>query len=68
MKEQDKYGIAQLPESLGQALSLMSKSELVKKVLGDHTFENFLGLKRREWEAYQMQVTKWELENYLPIL
>ena len=68
MKEQDKYRIEQLPESLGHALSLMSKSELVKKVLGDHIFENFLNLKRREWEAYQMQVTKWELENYLSVL
>jgi glutamine synthetase len=66
--EREKYGIEQLPESLGHALALMSKSELVRETLGDHVFENLLHVKRREWEAYQMQVTKWEIDSYLPVL
>jgi glutamine synthetase len=67
-KEREKYGIEQLPESLGHALAVMSKSDLVKETLGDHVFENFLHVKRREWEAYRMQVTRWEIDSYLPIL
>jgi len=67
-EEREKYGIEQLPESLGHALAIMSKSDLVRETLGDHVFENFLHVKRKEWEEYQMNVTKWEIEKYLPIL
>jgi len=66
--ERKKYGIDQLPESLGHAISLMSKSEFVRDILGDHVFENFLHVKRQEWEAYRMQVTRWEIDSYLPVL
>ena len=67
-EERRKYGIEELPDSLGHALALMSKSELVRETLGDHIFENLLHVKRKEWDAYRLQVTKWELENYLPLL
>ena len=36
--------------------------------LGDHIFERYVDLKREEWEEYRVQVSKWELERYLPIL
>ena len=67
-QERQKYGIEQLPESLGHAIAVMSKSDLVKETLGDHIFENFLHVKRKEWDTYRLQVTKWELDNYLPLL
>jgi glutamine synthetase len=66
--ERQKYGIEQLPESLGHALAVMSKSQLVKETLGDHIFENLLHVKRSEWDAYRLQVTQWEVDNYLPLL
>jgi glutamine synthetase len=25
-------------------------------------------IKRQEWEDYRVQVTKWELDRYLPVL
>ena len=67
-EERQHYGIEQLPESLGHALAVMTKSELVRETLGDHIFENLLHVKRQEWDAYRLQVTKWELDNYLQIL
>jgi glutamine synthetase len=67
-EERQKYGIEQLPESLGHAVAVMSKSELVRETLGDHVFENLLHVKRKEWDTYRLQVTKWEVETYLPIL
>jgi glutamine synthetase len=67
-KERKKYGIEHLPESLGHALSLMEESELVKETLGDHIFNNFLHVKHQEWEEYRTQVTKWEVDRYLPLL
>ena len=60
-------GIEQLPETLGEAIEELAGSELVRKALGDHIFERYVDLKREEWEEYRVQVTKWELERYLPI-
>jgi len=67
-QERQKYGIEQLPESLGHAIAVMSKSDLVKETLGNHIFENLLHVKRKEWDTYRLQVTKWELDTYLPLL
>ena len=61
-------GIEQLPETLGEAIEELAGSELVRKALGDHIFERYVELKREEWEEYRVQVSKWELERYLPIL
>ena len=66
--EQEKYGIKHLPESLGHALSFMEESTLLRETLGEHIFNNFLHVKHKEWEEYRMQVTKWEIDNYLPVI
>lgn len=60
-----KLGIAQLPQSLAEALRLMEKSELVAEALGEHIFDWFLRNKRREWMEYKTQVTPYELNRYL---
>jgi glutamine synthetase len=60
-------GVDQLPETLGEAVDEMSKSELVNKALGDHIFPRYIDLKREEWEDYRVQVTGWELERYLAV-
>ena len=59
--------MAQLPETLGEAVDEMAKSELVNKALGDHIFPRYIDLKREEWEDYRVQVTGWELERYLAV-
>jgi len=67
-KEREKYNIHHLPESLGHALSFLEESKLMKESLGDHIFNNFLHVKRTEWEKYRTQVTPWEIDKYLQIL
>ncbi len=66
--ERKKLSIEHLPESLGHALSFMADSDLLKGTLGGHIFKNFLHVKRQEWKNYRTQVSKWEIEKYLPIL
>ena len=61
-------GIERSPQSLSEALDDMERSELVAEALGEHVFEWFLRNKRPEWDRYKPQVTRFELENYLPIL
>ena len=46
----------------------MQDSKLLKETLGEHIFNNFLHVKSKEWDTYRKQVTKWEVDNYLPIL
>ena len=66
--ERRAMGIDPLPLSLGRALEVMERSELVAETLGEHVFDFFLRNKRAEWEDYRSQVTQFELDRYLPRL
>lgn len=66
--ERAAMGIERLPESLGEAISVMQNSELVAETLGEHLFSHFLANKRREWDEYSAHVTTFEIERYLPLL
>lgn len=63
-----KYGIEPLPESLGHALNIISESTLVKETLGPHIFDNFIHVKREQWDAYRKYVTSWEIDKYIHII
>ncbi len=67
-EERSRLGIEQLPETLGEAIEVTAESELVLRALGEHAFDRYVELKRREWEEYRVQVTQWELDRYLPVL
>jgi len=67
-EERRRLGIEQLPETLGAAVELTADSELALRTLGEHTFNRYIEIKRREWAEYRVQVTPWELERYLQIL
>lgn len=66
--ERRALGMSALPSSLGDAIRVMERSELVADALGEHVFDFFLRNKRAEWEEYRRQVTPYELEKYLPVL
>ncbi|HEY1831382.1 MAG TPA: type I glutamate--ammonia ligase, partial [Acidimicrobiales bacterium] len=67
-KELAQKGIESLPPSLNDAVNEMERSELLATTLGDHVFEWFIRNKRAEWEAYQAEVSQFELDRYLPLL
>ncbi|MDD2859012.1 MAG: type I glutamate--ammonia ligase [Candidatus Nanopelagicales bacterium] len=66
--ERRALGMKPLPASLGQALDVMERSELVAETLGEHVFDFFLRNKKAEWDEYRSQVNQWELDRYLPRL
>jgi len=66
--ERRAMGYATLPESLSEAIQVMSGSELVAEVLGEHVFDFFLRNKRAEWEEYRREVTPYERIRYLGAL
>jgi glutamine synthetase len=66
--ERRALGIEPLPTSLSEAIRAMEGSELVAETLGEHVFDFFLRNKRSEWQEYRRQVTRFELDRYLPVL
>jgi glutamine synthetase len=67
-EERRERGIVSLPETLGEAIDEFSNSELMRRAFGDHIFENYVRLKRQEWDDYRVQLTQWELDRYLSVL
>jgi glutamine synthetase len=67
-EQRRERGITSLPETLGEAIDELAQSELAGKALGRHIFDRYVELKRSEWDEYRVQLTKWELERYLPVL
>ncbi len=66
--ERENLGVEQLPETLGEAIDELAGSELALKALGEHVFTRYVDLKRAEWEDYRVQVSPWELDQYLSVL
>jgi glutamine synthetase len=65
-KEREDRGITSLPETLGEAVDELQHSKLLQKALGNHIFDRYVELKRREWDEYRVQLTQWEMDRYLP--
>jgi len=67
-EQRGERGIVSLPETLGEAIDALAKSELARKALGPHIFDRYVELKRKEWDDYRVQLTSWELDRYLAVL
>ncbi len=73
--EEDLYHLDQasrakltaMPGSLGEAITELERSQLVRETLGDHLFDRYVEAKHQEWDEYRISVSEWELERYLPI-
>jgi glutamine synthetase len=57
-------GYARLPASLGAALDALQADDVIRTALGDALVEQFVRLKREEIDAYEMQISGWELQRY----
>jgi glutamine synthetase len=68
LEEKIELGIGSLPGNLIDAIGKVEQSELVRKALGNHIFQNFIMSKKIEWNDYRSRVHPYELEKYLPIL
>mgnify|MGYP000222502141 FL=1 len=66
--ERAEKGIDSLPGSLGEAIAVTEKSDLVREALGDHIFNKFISNKKIEWDRYRTHVSLYEQEKYLPVL
>lgn len=63
--ERKRLGIESLPGSLLEALYELEKDEVIKSALGEHIYEKLVEGRMQEWQEYNMQVTPWEVKQYL---
>lgn len=64
-EEMDRRGIERLPRTLGEAIHEFKRDPFMKQVLGDHVYKKYLTAKEEEWKLFRLQVTDWELQQYL---
>lgn len=70
--EQDLYAVAaagealpaQLPRSLQEALDALAADGALSASMGQAFVDQFLAVKRAEWDAFHQQVSAWEMERY----
>jgi glutamine synthetase len=60
-----EYGIGTLPSNLGQALDALESDEVVQSALGTHVYEKFVEAKTQEYDEFRVDVSQWELDQYL---
>ncbi len=64
-EEAGKRGIGILSKDLPEAIENLQKDKVVCAALGDFVVDKFCQLKAKEWDSYRLQVTEWEIEQYL---
>ena len=64
-EKREEYGIDTLPTNLGEAVDAFEEDEVIKGALGDHVSEKFVEAKNAEFSEYIVEVSQWELDQYL---
>lgn len=65
--ESARRGIGSVAGTLKEAIDSLEKDDVVRGVLGEHTFGKFYEAKSAEWDDYRVSVSKWEHDRYLEL-
>jgi len=63
--EKEEAGIASLPANLYEAIQKLKGNPIAMESLGPHILEKYIEGKEKEWDAFRIAVTDWELDRYL---
>ncbi|ARS91095.1 type I glutamate--ammonia ligase [Natrarchaeobaculum aegyptiacum] len=63
--KRDEYGIDTLPTNLGEAVDALEEDEVIYEALGEHVAPKFVEAKTQEFGEYLVEVSEWELDQYL---
>src|SRR5205823_11720743 len=64
-EESVDLGVTSLPHDLTHALEALEADDVMREALGEHIFSEYIRLKRAEWAAYNEQVHRWEIDQYM---
>ncbi|PFN77023.1 type I glutamate--ammonia ligase [Bacillus sp. AFS076308] len=57
-------GIDNLPGSLAEAVKELEAGEIAFNTLGEHVYNEYVSMKKAEWDSYRTAVHTWEIDNY----
>ena len=63
--KREEYGIETLPTNLGEAVEALEEDDVVLDALGGHVGPKFIEAKKHEFGEYLVEVSQWELDQYL---
>ncbi len=63
--EAKQRNVGVLSKDITEAIDNLEKDKVVRGALGEFVFDKFCELKRQEWDSFRMQVTPWEIDQYL---
>lgn len=64
-EELARIGMELLPGDLLTAIQEMEKDPFILRTLGSHISEEYIRAKKKEWDAFRLAVTDWEINEYL---
>ena len=64
-EKREEYGIETLPTNLGEAVDALEADEEILDALGPHVGPKFVEAKSAEFGEYLVEVSQWELDQYL---
>lgn len=64
-QQRDALHVEELPRTLKEAVEELEKDPFIQDVLGRELAEKIMRAHRKEYHDYCMQVTDWEIANYL---
>jgi glutamine synthetase len=53
-----------LPKNLDEAITALESDAALCQAVGSEFCGQFIKLKRAEWDAFNLQVSDWELRHY----
>lgn len=56
---------AQLPRNLDEAVTALERDTALRAALGEDFCQQFIQLKREEWDAFNTAISGWEMQRYV---
>jgi glutamine synthetase len=57
-------GINWVPRSLNEAIDCLAEDSVLAQTIGRSIWEEFIKIKRTEWDKYSRYVSDWELNTF----
>lgn len=66
-EERERRGIRRVPRHLGEAVECLQASHFFRETFGPVMHDEYVLLKRFQWEEYHRQISAWEVEHFAEV-
>ncbi len=66
--ELQKRGVKTLPTSLIESIHFAEADNVLRNAMGNTFFEEYLKVRKSEWDTYRRNVDEWEVEKFLELI